>query len=86
MEVISYNTFKNRCYVSDKISILSFCGEDYGYGMFKNKKPKEIAIELINQVFKPEEQKDKLFVYKATYYRGINNLQDRINVYYCSLV
>lgn len=58
------------------------CGDDYGYGLFKNKKPKEVAINIIRQVFNEQDIDNMQFAYKPYYHRGKNNLQDRIEVYY----
>ena len=60
----------------------TFCGNDCGYGLFQGKKPKEVAISIIHQVFNEQEIDNKQFAYKPSYYRGQNNLQDRIDVYY----
>ena len=58
------------------------CGEDYGYGLFKKEKPKDVAIRLINTVFADKDISNMRFVYVPRYYRGGNNLQDSIDVYY----
>ena len=33
----------------------TFCGDDYGYNLFKDKKPKEVAIDVINTVLNGQE-------------------------------
>lgn len=61
----------------------SFCGNDYGYNLFNDKKPKEVAINIIRQVFNWQNIDNMQFAYKPYYYRGVrNSLQDRIEVYY----
>jgi hypothetical protein len=60
----------------------SFCGDDYDYNLFKDKKPKEVAINIIRQVFNGQNLDNMQFAYKLFFYRGKNNLQDRIDVYY----
>lgn len=60
----------------------SLCGDDNGYNLFKDKKPKEAAINIIRQVFNGKNIDNMQFAYKPFYYRGKNNLQDRIEVYY----
>ena len=60
----------------------ALCGEEHGYQLFKNEKPKAIAERLILEVFSYEEISKKIFYYHPHYYRGKNNLQDRIEVYY----
>jgi hypothetical protein len=60
----------------------TFCGDDYGYNLFKGKKPKEVAIDVINTVLNGQEIDNMQFAYKPYYYRGRNSLQDRIEVYY----
>lgn len=59
-----------------------YCGEDYGYGLFKKEKPKDVAIRLIKTVFADKDISNMCFVYVPRYYRGGNNLQDSIDVYY----
>ena len=60
----------------------SFCGDDYDYNLFKYKKPKEVAINIIRQVLNGQNLDNMQFAYKPYYYKGKNNLQDRIEVYY----
>lgn len=60
----------------------TFCGDDYGYNLFNDKKPKEVAINIIRQVFNGQNIDNMQFAYKPYYYKGRNNLQDRIEVYY----
>jgi len=60
----------------------TFCGDDYGYNLFKDKKPKEVAINIISQVFNEQNIENMQFAYKPFNYKGKNNLQDRIEVYY----
>lgn len=60
----------------------SFCGDDYGYNLFYDKKPKEVAMNIIHQVFNGQDIDNMQFAYKPFYYKGKNNLQDRIEVYY----
>lgn len=60
----------------------TFCGDDYGYNLFKDKKPKEVAINIIRQVFNGQNIDNMQFAYKPFCYKGKNNLQDRIEVYY----
>jgi hypothetical protein len=59
----------------------TFCGDDYGYGLLKERKPREVAISIIAQVFNGQDIDNFQFAYKPHYYRGQNNLQDRIEVY-----
>lgn len=59
-----------------------FCGDDYGYNLFEDKKPKEVAINIIRQVFNGQNIDNMQFAYKPFCYKGKNNLQDRIEVYY----
>ncbi len=53
-----------------------------GHGLFKKEKPKDVAIRLINTVFADKDISNMRFVYVPRYYRGGNNLQDSIDVYY----
>lgn len=58
------------------------CGDDYDYKLFSNKKPRELALEIINTVFNEEEIKNKRFLYLPYTYRGKQSLMDNITVYY----
>ena len=62
--------------------VWKLCGEECGYRLFESEKPKAIAERLICQVFGPKEMLRKIFYYLPYYYRGKNNLQNRIEVYY----
>ena len=53
-----------------------------GQAAFKKEKPKDVAIRLINTVFVDRDISNMRFVYIPRYYRGGNNLQDSIDVYY----
>lgn len=83
MNLISYQTYKKRTSISNILSDgFRLCGEDYGYSLFKSINPKDVAKILIKEVFTNEESEKMIFVYVPHYYRGRNNLQDRIEVYY----
>ena len=58
------------------------CGNESGYGILKKSYPKDVAKLLISQVFSNEEAENMEFVYEPRYYRGRNNLQDEVTVYY----
>lgn len=60
----------------------TFCGEEHDYGLLRENKPRDIAEKLVHQVFSNEEIATKKFMYKTHYYRGRNNLQDWVEVYY----
>lgn len=57
------------------------CGEDYGYGLFRNIKPRDHAVTLIHQVFSDSEIKVRRFVYDPHRYRGRQSMMDSIEVY-----
>ena len=59
----------------------AFCGEDYGYNLFTNKKPKQLAKEIIHSVF-GDGVENMQFLYWVRRYYGPNNLQDAIEIYY----
>lgn len=60
----------------------NICGQDNDYGLFKNIKPKALAIKLIRQVFTEQEIAERRFVYIPIVYHGRNSMQDQILVYY----
>lgn len=83
MKIISYTTYsKKYWWARPAQNGCKFCGEDYGYGMFKTRRPKEVAKAIIEAVFAGKDIENYVFIYIPHYYRGKNNLQDRIEVYY----
>ena len=82
MKLISYQTWKKYHYGTPLTNGYNFCAEDYGYGMFKSKHPKDIAKLIIHHIFTEEEINEKEFVYIPHYYRGHNSLMDRLIIYY----
>ena len=65
--------------------IWNLCGEDYGYDLFGGITPRKAALLLIKKVFTDEEISERIFCYYAYKYRGNNNLQDFILVYFQKL-
>ena len=57
------------------------CGQADDYGLFKNIKPRALAIKLIQQVFTEEEIAERRFFYIPTVYRGHNSMEDEIVVF-----
>jgi hypothetical protein len=57
------------------------CGEDYGYGLFKSKSPRDYAVFLVHIVFTDEQIKTKAFIYVPHVYRGRQSLMDTIEIY-----
>ncbi len=57
------------------------CGEYWDYGLFRTRKPKQVAIDIIHDRF-GDDVGDKFFLYWVRTYRGHNNLQDIVEVYY----
>lgn len=82
MDLISCQTWKKHHFGKPWTNNYVFCGEDCGYFMFKSKYPKDVARLIIHKVFTDEEISKMQFVYVPQYYRGNNNLMDRIDVYY----
>ncbi len=82
MELISYATFKKRYWGTPEENGFKFCGDDCGYGLFKSCYPKDVAKVIIDSTFVGKNIEDCIFVYVPHYYRGVNSLQDRIEVYY----
>lgn len=69
-----------RRYVKGPYKNFNLCAEDWGYGLFYKKKPRQVAIDLIHSVF-GDDVDDKYFIYWVRKYNGPNNLQDMIKVY-----
>lgn len=83
MELISYATYSKKYWWGRPAQNgYKFCGEEHDYGMFKSRRPKEVAKGIIDAVFAGKDIENYVFVYIPRYYRGRNNLQDRIEVYY----
>ena len=61
------------------------CGQEWGYAMFRHRKPKAVAEQIIRDRF-GDDIKYKLFLYWVRTYRGHNNLQDMVEVYYQDLI
>lgn len=61
------------------------CGEEWDYAMLRNRKPKEVAKQIIRDRF-GDDTEHKLFLYWVRTYRGHNNLQDIVEVYYQDLI
>lgn len=61
------------------------CGEECDYALFLNMKPKEVAKQIIRDRF-GDDTEHKLFLYWVRTYRGHNNLQDIVEVYYQDLI
>lgn len=78
MNIATYSTYGKRF----NFGKWKFCGEECGYGLFKMDSPRSIAERIVSQVFSEEEISKKIFMYKTHYYRGRNNLQDWVEVYY----
>lgn len=57
-----------------------FIAEDYDYGLFEDKKPKEVALELIRMALGDKCEKYD-FAYVAKRYRGHQSMKDTIDVY-----
>lgn len=62
--------------------IWRICGQYADYGLFSTKKPKELAIRLIHDVFTDEEIATKRFVYYCYKYRGRQSMKDEIVVFW----
>ena len=82
---MSYTTYKNSD-VFYKPHVLRFCGDETGYGLFKNEKPKAIAERIIRTAWGDRLKDGMSFVYKVHRYRGHNSLQDWVEVYYISKI
>lgn len=59
----------------------TICGQDNDYGLFRNIKPRELAIQLIHQVFSDKEIAERRFIYIPIVYRGRQSMQDQILVF-----
>ena len=62
--------------------IWKLCGQDADYGLLTSHKPKQLAIDLIRQVFTDDEIVQKRFVYLPHRYRGRQSMMDEILVWY----
>ena len=60
----------------------NLCADDYGYQMYRTKRPRDHAVSLIKSVFSDEEIKTKRFVYVPRVYRGRQSQMDTIEIYY----
>ena len=60
----------------------TWCGEEYGYGLFDNEKPKQVALRVIRNVFLNKDVSDIKFVYIVHKYTGHQSKQDILDVYY----
>ena len=70
-----------RVYRKGPYNRFHFCGEEWGYGLFRDRKPKDVAKQIIRDMF-GDDTENKIFLYWVRVYRGRNSLQDMVEVYY----
>lgn len=58
------------------------CIQEYNYGLFKDERPKDMAVRLLLEAYSREWLAGKRFVYYAYRYSGNNNYMDCLYVFY----
>lgn len=83
MDIRHISTFRRENFGSHPLRCgYNLCGDESDYGLLRRSYPKDVAEHIVRAVFSDKEIEEREFVYEPRYYRGRNNLQDTVTVYY----